>query len=69
MLVLSRRKNESIVIGENIELTILEIDGDQIKIGITAPREVDILRKEIVIKTEKENTLALNNHFDIENFL
>ncbi|PLR82580.1 carbon storage regulator [Bacillus canaveralius] len=69
MLVLSRKKNESLVIGENIEIKILEINGDQIKIGIKAPKEIDILRKEIVIKTEKENSTALKSNFDINKFL
>lgn len=69
MLVLSRKKNESLVIGENIEIKILEINGDQIKIGIKAPKEIEILRKEIVIKTEKENSTALKSNFDINKFL
>ena len=47
MLALTRRKGESLVLNNNIEVTILEIRGDQIKIGITAPKEVPIYRKEV----------------------
>jgi carbon storage regulator len=69
MLVLTRKKNDSLIINDNIEITILAIDGDQIKIGIKAPKEVPILRKEIVIKTENENLSALSKNIDLEKFL
>ena len=46
MLALSRKKNEAIVINNDIEITVLEVKGDQVKIGITAPKEVPIYRKE-----------------------
>ena len=49
MLALTRRKGESLVLNNNIEVTILEIRGDQIKIGITAPKEVPIYRKEVYL--------------------
>ncbi|MBQ9503574.1 MAG: carbon storage regulator CsrA [Lachnospiraceae bacterium] len=55
MLTLSRKKNESLVINNNIEVTILDIKGDQIKIGIAAPREVPIYRKEIYLEIQEAN--------------
>lgn len=47
MLVLARKVDESIVIGDSIILTILAVDGEQVKVGISAPRDVTILRKEV----------------------
>jgi carbon storage regulator len=47
VLVLSRRLNESLVIDQNITITILSIEGEKVKIGINAPREVSVLRKEL----------------------
>ncbi|WP_214627320.1 carbon storage regulator CsrA [Paenibacillus agaridevorans] len=55
MLVLSRKKGESILIGEDIEISIVEITNDQIKLGITAPKEVTILRKELYVSVEHTN--------------
>lgn len=68
MLVLTRRKNESVILNENIEITILEIDGDQVKVGIKAPKEVEILRKEIMVKIEEENMNALKGNLDLKKF-
>ena len=47
MLALTRKKGESLVINNNIEITVLEIRGDQVKIGISAPKEVPVYRKEV----------------------
>lgn len=58
MLVLKRKTGEAIQIGDDIELTILAIEGDQIKIGIKAPRQVDIHRKEVYLSLQEENTEA-----------
>ena len=60
MLALSRKKNEAIVINNNIEVAILEVKGDQVKIGITAPREVPVYRKEVYLQIQNENKAALN---------
>ncbi len=58
MLALSRKKNESIVINNNIEITVLDIRGDQIKLGISAPKEIPIYRKEVYIQIQNENKEA-----------
>lgn len=59
MLALTRKKGESLVINNNIEITVLEIRGDQIKIGISAPKDVPIYRKEVYLQIQKENQEAL----------
>ncbi len=61
MLVLSRKKNQGIIIGDNIELTIIEIQGDQVRIGIKAPKNVSIYRKEIFLEIQDENKKAANS--------
>ena len=58
MLALSRKKGEALVIANNIEVTILEIKGDQVKVGITAPREVPVYRKEIYLQIQDSNKAA-----------
>lgn len=68
MLVLTRKKNESIIIDEHIEITILEVSGDQIKIGINAPKEVEIIRKEILEKVENENQNARTTSLNLDMF-
>ena len=60
MLALSRKKNESIIVNNNIEITILDIRGDQVKIGIAAPKEVPIYRKEIYLQIQEANKAALD---------
>lgn len=55
MLALTRRKNESIVIDGNIEITILDVQGDKVRIGINAPKEVEVYRKEIYDQISKSN--------------
>lgn len=59
MLALSRRINESIMLGKDIEISILEIKGDQVKIGVVAPRSVPVYRKEIFLQIEEENRKAV----------
>ena len=69
MLVLTRRLNEAIQIGENIEVKIVAIEGDQVKLGITAPKEIDVHRKEIYLQIQEENKQALNNQLNILDLL
>lgn len=60
MLVLTRKLNQSIMIDDTIELTILAVEGEQIKLGINAPRSVEIYRKEIYLAIQNENNEAVN---------
>ena len=58
MLALSRKKNEALVINNNVEITVLEIKGEQVKLGISAPREVPVYRKEVYVQTQNANKEA-----------
>ena len=60
MLALTRKKGESIMINNNIEISILEIRGDQIKIGISAPKDVPVYRKEVYNQIQEETKEAVN---------
>lgn len=60
MLALSRKKNEAIVINNDIEITVLEVKGDQVKIGISAPKEVSIYRKEVYLQIQDANKAAVS---------
>ncbi|MGE5557369.1 MAG: carbon storage regulator CsrA [Bacillota bacterium] len=55
MLVLTRKLNESIIIGDDIKITVVEVKGDQVKVGITAPREISVHREEIYLEIQREN--------------
>ncbi len=59
MLVLSRKLNQSIIIGDNIEIMLVDIRGDQIKLGINAPKTVKIFRKEVYEDIIRENIEAM----------
>lgn len=61
MLALTRKKGEALVLNNNIEVTVLEVKGDQVKIGIQAPKDVSIYRKEIYLQIQKENEEAMSN--------
>ena len=60
MLALSRKKNEALVINNDIEITVLEVKGDQVKIGINAPKEVPVYRKEIYLQIQEANKEAMS---------
>ena len=60
MLALTRKKGEALVINNNIEITVLEIRGDQIKFGISAPKDVPIYRKEVYLQIQQENEAAIS---------
>lgn len=65
MLVINRKKDESILIGDDIEIKIAKIEDGSVKIAISAPREVTILRKEILDKVKEENKNAISKDLDI----
>ena len=60
MLALSRKKNEALVINNDIEITVLDIRGEQVKTGISAPKEVPVYRKEVYLQIQEANKEAMN---------
>lgn len=58
MLALSRKANESIIIGNDIEITILEVKGEQVKIGINAPKSIPVYREEVYTQIKEANKEA-----------
>ena len=60
MLVLSRLKDESIMIGDDVEITIVDVRGDKVRLGINAPRSIDVHRKEIYDKIQQEKKKSEN---------
>lgn len=60
MLVLSRKKDESIMIGDQIELKILSVEGDQVKLGIIAPKNIKVYRSEVYLSIQEQNKESLN---------
>lgn len=60
MLALTRKKGEALIINNDIEITVLEIRGDQIKIGISAPKDVPIYRKEVYLQIQEENKAVIS---------
>lgn len=66
MLALSRKKDEAVIINDDIEITIIEIKGDQVKIGISAPKSVPIYRKELYMQIQNANKEAAQS-VDIKN--
>lgn len=66
MLVLARRLNESIMIGDEIEVVVIDIKGDQVKLGIKAPKKITVHRKEIYQEIQQENIAAMSSKVDPE---
>jgi carbon storage regulator len=60
MLILSRRPGESLTIGDDVVVTVVAVSGNQIRLGITAPREVRVLREEVYKAMREENQMAAN---------
>lgn len=70
MLVLTRKANEGVVIGENIKVKVLSVDGEKIRLGIEAPVSMRIFREELISQTGEENKNAVNSTlvtFDLDN--
>ena len=65
MLVLARKLNESIMIGDQVEISVVDIRGDQVKIGIKAPKQVKIYRQEVYRAIQQENIEALKSKPDL----
>ena len=65
MLIITRKKGQSIMIGDDIEITVSKLDDGSVKLGIDAPKDMTILRKEIYEEVKKENKAAMNINMDI----
>ncbi|MGN6710156.1 carbon storage regulator, CsrA [Anaerocolumna jejuensis DSM 15929] len=66
MLALTRKQNESIIIGNDVEISILEIKGDQVKIGINAPKSIPVYRKEIYLQIQDANKEAADSQISAD---
>lgn len=66
MLALSRKINESIMLGNDIEVTVLEIKGDQVKIGINAPKSIPIYRRELYLQIRQSNKEAAGGELSVQ---
>lgn len=67
MLVLTRKKDESIIIGDDVKITVVEVRGDQVKIGIDAPRSIPVHREEVYKEIQEENRrAALSQSVDVD---
>lgn len=63
MLVLTRRQNEGILIGNDIKITLIDVDGDKVRVGIDAPRNIRVIREELLAEIGKENKMAVMSEF------
>lgn len=64
MLVLTRKANQSIMIGDNIEVSVLSVMGEKVRLGIQAPREVAVFRKEVFLEIQNQNVEAAQSSRD-----
>jgi carbon storage regulator len=69
MLVLTRKNGESIKIGDDIEITVISSKNDQVKIGIKAPKTIEVFRKEILEQIQEENAQASQDISSLLNFI
>lgn len=67
MLVLARKKGESIIIGDDIEIVVLETEGETVRIGINAPKQVPVYRQEVYMAIKNSNTEAAKHVININN--
>lgn len=65
MLVISRKKGESLVIGDDIEISVIKLDSGSVKLAINAPKQVSILRKELILEVEDENKNAIISDLEL----
>ncbi|MGL4654603.1 MAG: carbon storage regulator CsrA [Sarcina sp.] len=65
MLVLTRKKNEGIIIGDDIEITVVKLDDGSVKLAINAPKNISIIRKELIEEVKSENKEAISLNLDI----
>lgn len=69
MLVISRKKDETILLGDDIEIKVISVDNNTVKLGISAPNDVSILRKEVYEKIKEENMKAINKKSNLSDLL
>lgn len=65
MLVLTRHSGESLIIGDNIEITVVEVQGDKVKLGINAPKEISVMRKELLEAAQSANEEAASPNVEL----
>lgn len=66
MLVLTRKTNESIIIGDDVKVTVVEVKGEQVKLGISAPKRISVHREEVYLEIQKENQKAAETGIGIK---
>ena len=66
MLVLTRKREQSIIIGDNVEVMVLGVSGDKVRLGITAPREVEVFRKEVIAERGGDAAAAVAGEAESE---